>query len=247
MEWGSTFIMVLAMFQVSGSLSDQETTKSETPSAASGTLSDSNSGSAAAPSSASAASDKALLPAVRDELLSRVKKDQDARTTLIEWMKQTKFSTLPKPIKDPTLLTEFKKITETMAAVDQENLEFLKRLVGKHGWLSRTLVSADGAKAAWLMLQHADSDREFQKECLEMMKGLPAGEVEGKDIAYLTDRILVNEGQPQIYGTQIKSSASGGLELAPLLEPELVDERRKKMGLGPIQEYLSEIRKQFGP
>lgn len=244
MEWGSTLVMVLAMFQVSGSLSDQETTKSPTPPAASGTLSDSASGSAAA--TASAASDKALLPDVRDELLSRVKKDQDVRTTLIEWMKQTKFSQLPKPIKDPTLLTEFKKITETMAAVDQDNLAFLKRLVEKHGWLSRTLVSTDGAKAAWLMLQHADSDREFQKACLEMMKGLPAGEVDGKDIAYLTDRILVNEGQPQIYGTQIKSSANGGLELAPLLEPEQVDERRKKMGLGPIEEYLSEIRKQFG-
>jgi hypothetical protein len=247
MEWGSILVMALVMSQVSGSLSDQEATKKSTPPAASGSLSDSNSGSTAAPASTPATGGKALLPDVRNELLSRVKKDQVARTTLIEWMKQTKFSQLPKPIKDQSLIGEFKKITETMAAVDQENLEFLKRLVEKHGWLSRTLVSADGAKAAWLMLQHADSDREFQKKCLEMMKGLPAGEVEGKDIAYLTDRILVNEGQPQIYGTQIKSSANGGLELAPLFEPEQVDERRKKMGLGPIEEYLSEIRKQFGP
>lgn len=246
MEWGSTLVMLLALFQVSGSLSDSQPSKDATPPAASGSLSDSNS-STSSPSAPPAASGKALLPDVREELLSRVKKDQDARTTLIEWMKQTKFSQLPKPIKDPMLISEFKKITDSMSAVDQDNLAFLKRLVEKHGWLSRTLVSADGAKAAWLMLQHADSDREFQKECLEMMKGLPAGEVEGKDVAYLTDRILVNEGQPQIYGTQIKSAANGGLELAPLFEPEQVDERRKKMGLGPIQEYLDEIRKQFGP
>jgi len=185
-----------------------------------------------------------LLPEVRTELLRREKLDQEVRQKLIQWLKETGFTQIPKPVTDAKLLKELGELSAQLAAVDEENLKYLKEMVTKHTWLSRSLVGQDGAKAAWLILQHSDKDREFQKQCLKVMEGLPENEVDKKDIAYLTDRVLVGEGKEQYFGTQIRTNEQGELEVAPLFEPENVDERRKRVGLPPLQEYLEMVRGQ---
>jgi hypothetical protein len=43
-------------------------------------------------------------------------------------------------------------------------------VIEKHGWPGKSLVGADGAQAAWLLVQHADLDREFQRQCLPLLK-----------------------------------------------------------------------------
>ena len=56
-------------------------------------------------------------------------------------------------------------------------------------------------------------------------------------VAYLTDRVLTNEGKEQLYGTQ--SWSEGGVEyLQPLQDPARVNERRRAVGLGPLPEPL---------
>ena len=62
-------------------------------------------------------------------------------------------------------------------------------------------------------------------------------------LAYLTDRVLVNEGSPQIYGTQIQD-IEGNAVLRPVEDPDHLDKRRREMGLGPITDYLH-ILKEF--
>jgi hypothetical protein len=49
----------------------------------------------------------------------------------------------------------------------------------------------------------------------------------------MKDRILMFDGKPQIYGTQIKNG-----KLYKLESPETVNERRKAMGMEPIEQYL---------
>ena len=78
----------------------------------------------------------------------------------------------------------------------------MRTQIDEHGWLGKTLVGEDGAHHAWLLVQHADFDKDFQSSCLKLMSAQPKGEVSGVDIAYLTDRILVANGKPQKYGTQ---------------------------------------------
>jgi hypothetical protein len=56
----------------------------------------------------------------------------------------------------------------------------------------------------------------------------------------LTDRVEVKAGHPQIYGTQL-SLHDGAWKLDPLLDSAHVDERRAKMGLGPLSVYLSKV------
>jgi len=192
-----------------------------------------------------ASTEQILLPEVRVELIKRERLDQKARKDLMDFLKTAGFAQLPKPITDTNLLARMKEVSDRLAAIDDDNLKYMKPMIEKHGWLSKTLVGTDGAKAAWLMLQHSDKDREFQKQCLEVMKKLPQGEVDPKDIAYLTDRVLIGEGKEQLYGTQLRTNTKGELEIAPLFEPGAVDERRQRMGLGPLKDYLEMVKKQF--
>jgi hypothetical protein len=98
-------------------------------------------------------------------------------------------------------------------------------------------VGADGAHAAWLLAQHADRDRPFQKRCLGLLqKAVKAGEASGQDLAYLTDRVRVGEGKKQRYGTQFRT-VNGKMEPYPIEDEASVDRRRKEVGLGTLAEY----------
>ena len=50
----------------------------------------------------------------------------------------------------------------------------------------------------------------------------------------MKDRILMDKGKPQIFGSQIKNG-----KLYDLEAPETVNERRQEMGLEPIEDYLN--------
>ncbi len=133
-----------------------------------------------------------------------------------------------------------------MAAVDADNLRWLREVVAAHGWPARSLVGADGANAAWLLAQHADRDPGFQRQCLDLMtEAVGRGEASGTDLAYLTDRVLLAEGRPQVYGTQM-TGRDGGWKPRPLQDPERVDERRATAGLGPLADYIADIERVYG-
>lgn len=131
------------------------------------------------------------------------------------------------------------------ASLDKKHTAALKRLVRQHGWPTISLVGQKAANAAWLLAQHADHDPEFQESCLAMMKALPQKEIIPKDIAYLTDRVLVARGQPQLYGTQFWDYGDG-LEPRPIQNESELDQRRKRMGLGSFTEYVKEHYKLYG-
>ena len=52
------------------------------------------------------------------------------------------------------------------------------------------------------------------------------------DLAYLTDRVLMHRGEPQVYGTQYHVS-DGVLELWTVRDPAGLDQRRAALGLEP--------------
>lgn len=60
-------------------------------------------------------------------------------------------------------------------------------------------------------------------------------------MAKLEDRVAIHQGKKQLYGTQIgMDERTGKYYLLPLEDPDNVDNRREKMGLGPIAAYLSQ-------
>lgn len=122
---------------------------------------------------------------------------------------------------------------------DRENLPWLRQAIAEHGWPGASLVGTDGAHAAWLLVQHADADPGFQRHCLDRMTAaVEAGEATQRDLAYLTDRVLLAEGRQQEYGTQL-ISRGGKWVPRNLRDLEGVDERRAAAGLGPLADYLA--------
>lgn len=166
---------------------------------------------------------KPTHPELRRELLDAMKVDQDARKKLVEGMKEGGQID--------------SKIMFQVVQIDKKNRAWMGEVVEKHGWPGATMVGVDGAHAAWILVQHSDADLPFQKQCLELMKKMPEGEVSGKDIAYLTDRVLCAEKLPQVYGTQL-SQQGDQLTPLPIKDEEHVDERRAEVGLGPLSDYL---------
>jgi hypothetical protein len=150
--------------------------------------------------------------ALRAELLRRMEKDQEARLAYDEGR---------------------------FAEVDTENLPWLKRLVAERGWPGSSLVGVDGAHAMWLLVQHATADPAFMRQCLELLTAaVAAGEASRVDQAYLTDRVLLHEGEQQVYGTQL--TRQGGKWVPKnLRDPDGVEERRAAVGMKPLAEVLA--------
>lgn len=121
---------------------------------------------------------------------------------------------------------------------DRERTDRLREIIAEFGWPTFRLVGTDGATAAWVIAQHSDHDPTFQQRALRLMRAAArVGQADRIELAYLTDRVAVNTGRPQTYGTQI-TCVDGDIAPAPLIDPDHVDERRAAVGLGPLQEYL---------
>lgn len=186
------------------------------------------------------------LPALREELLTRTIRDQKARMAWIE--KTNEFAATGKSERDkqtPAEQAELSKLIGAVLQADKENTTWLKAIVAKQGWPTISDIGKDGFNAAWLLVQHADADRPFQKQCLELMEKLPRNEVIPTNVAYLTDRVLVAEGKKQKYGTQF-TQVDGKHQPQPIEDEANVDKRRKELGLSTMAEYTRQIEKMYG-
>jgi hypothetical protein len=118
--------------------------------------------------------------------------------------------------------------------VDRVNTGRMKEIVEQFGWPGYSLVGSEGATAAFLIAQHADRDFAFQEYCLELMRdAVAAGDASAQHLAFLTDRVRVNQNRPQLYGTQV-GIVEGQCVLKEIEDAPGVNERRFAMGLPPI-------------
>lgn len=124
--------------------------------------------------------------------------------------------------------------------VDAANTARLAEIVNAHGWPTRSLVGDDGANAAWLLAQHSDRLPDLQRRFLDLMReAVAANEARAVDLAYLTDRVAVHAGQPQVYGTQLCRDPGGRLSAYEIADPDTVDQRRAALGLCPLADYIT--------
>lgn len=92
-------------------------------------------------------------------------------------------------------------------------------------------------RSLFLLTQHADEDVELQEKILAKFKANP-DVLPATSIALLTDRVKVNQGQPQVYGSQLEC-VEGGYRPKPVENYEEVDARRATVGLEPIADYIA--------
>ncbi len=123
--------------------------------------------------------------------------------------------------------------------LNSKNLQDLEEIIAEHGWPKSSIVKGSAAQAAFLIVQHADL--ETQKKYLPMMqKAAENGDASWSSLALLIDRVRMREGQAQLYGSQvIRNTETGAFEPFEIEDPANVNVRRKEVGLGPIEDYLS--------
>lgn len=182
-------------------------------------------------------------PELRQELLAMSAEDQRVRREMLSELGEQGF-TFGSAESFGNLKVLFIMLREgwKQSQLGRKNRGRLEEIVETHGWPGKTLVGEDGASAAWLLVQHSDADVAFQKRCLALMEAVPKEEVSAKNLAYLTDRVLVAEQKMQRYGTQMGAN----FEVRPIEDAEHVDARRAEIGLPPLADYVADAKKQRG-
>ncbi|MFJ4562263.1 DUF6624 domain-containing protein [Streptomyces caelestis] len=118
----------------------------------------------------------------------------------------------------------------------------LSEIMDEHGWPTAELVGEEAARAAWLIAQHADRQLDVQRRALHLMRqAVSAGSAGPRELAFLRDRTLVNEGRKQLYGTQIAGVKDGAPVPWPCEEPEHMDELRAEVGIEPFDAYVAKF------
>ena len=121
---------------------------------------------------------------------------------------------------------------------DRQRAKRLFDIITRYGWPDEQMVGTEGETAAWLIAQHTDFDIKLQAHFLKLLrtcvrkKGAPA-----PHLAYLEDRVRVNQGRPQLYGTQFRLNKLGKLTLWKIENRKQLDIKRKRIGLEPIALY----------
>jgi hypothetical protein len=132
-----------------------------------------------------------------------------------------------------------------MKAMHDRNAELLNNIIDRIGYPTIDKLGKEASEAAWLVIQHSIGKPAFMKKCLTLLEtAVNERKAEPRHLAYLSDRIAVFEGRPQLYGTQFDWDESG------LLSPGLYDDvtkvnaRRKSIGLNTLEEQTDLIRRQ---
>lgn len=182
--------------------------------------------------------------------------DTDLVWNPIEVSKQRRYE------KSCNFLRQIPAQYEKMRADVQENEEFYSRtrfeafnnydirelclIWNEFGWPSEENFDAKCAIGAWIIAQHADHNPVFQQKVLWTL-GKINTPLALQHYAFLIDRIKVNKGELQLYGTQLNEQGllyNIAAEIDPNLEPSeataqvfaIVNNRREAVGFCPLED-----------
>ena len=138
-------------------------------------------------------------------------------------------------------------------SVDAINVTRVAALLDSMGYPKRHDYGDSAGLATFFVIQHADI--KYQQKYLPLFEQTAKdGEIEWKNVVYMIDRVRLEKGQKQLYGTQIqplKDPITGYLTdkavIAPIENEEKVNERRAKVGLGTIEQEAKDFGINYTP
>lgn len=122
--------------------------------------------------------------------------------------------------------------------LDVSNLVSVEQILDKCGMPNIATAGEKGMSAIWLVIQHASAEKRAQY-FPQLLDAAKKGDLERQDIALMQDRMLMDAGNAQLYGSQIIMNEDGSYSLYELKDPSTVDARRAVMGMGPLSEYVN--------
>jgi len=168
-----------------------------------------------------------------DSLLCDIgRKDQAVRA---DWAKMATGSVTKEEAIEYAL-----KLDET----DSTNLASVSRILDTYGWPSGLSDAAN--KAIFLVIDHSDL-KTMNKYIGLFRDAVEKGYLSMNDLVTMEDRMLMNAGKPQKYGTQAYSLVEDGktvIYIWPVEDPDRLDALRKSVGLIPIEDYLEMVKQQ---
>ena len=102
------------------------------------------------------------------------------------------------------------------------------------GWLSKSEVGENCSMAQFLVIQHSNLECQVKRED-RIKDPVQRCLIEPQVYALLLDRISVQEGEKQLYGTQLTFD---GCTYLPVKDEKNLNQRRLDFGLLPIETYL---------
>lgn len=127
---------------------------------------------------------------------------------------------------------EVRKGNGDMMLVDQQNRKSVVSILEKCGFPQADEVNSTSYNAIFLVLQHSPGPL-MGHYYREVEKAVAAGKINRSTFALMQDRLLMDFGYKQVYGTQIRNN-----QLYELQDPDHVNQRRAEVGLGPIETYV---------
>ena len=122
---------------------------------------------------------------------------------------------------------------KTGAVVDSVNTILLDAILDNHPQLSIDDVGKWGMITVFSVIQHSSSLKKYQQLMDRWYKN---GDIPAGNFALYTDRVLVDENKPQIYGTQL-ATVNEEVMFVPIDDIDRIEENRMKMGLISIERY----------
>jgi len=101
-------------------------------------------------------------------------------------------------------------------------------------------------RVIFLVIDHSDL-KTMNKYLGLFHDAVEKGYMPMNDLVTMEDRMLMNAGKPQKYGTQAYSLVEDGktvIYIWPVEDPDKLDALRKSVGLIPIEDYLEIVRQQ---
>ncbi len=136
-----------------------------------------------------------------------------------------------------------KKFRDFQDSVFAAHQTLVIKVFDKYSYPGYDQVGKKGSNNFWLLVQHCDEQPKFQQQVLAAMKKeVDKGNADPVNFAYLTDRVRLNVGQKQLYGTQLAYNTDSCQAIPRLLADSLnVNQRRKSLGMEPVEAYLNQM------
>lgn len=129
-------------------------------------------------------------------------------------------------------------LTLRLQAEDGARARRLAQIIAGKGWPTHTMVGAQAARGAWLVAQHAPA-QDLKRWLVLMQAAADRHEMNLPNLATSIDRVLVNDGQEQLYGTQFHAGPDGARVPRPTAAIAQIDARRYSMGMSSYAQYLA--------
>ncbi|WP_342644767.1 TonB family protein [Mucilaginibacter sp. CSA2-8R] len=121
--------------------------------------------------------------------------------------------------------------------LDAANLIKAEKMIARYGYPGKALVGPQHQSTIFLVIQH--NDTEVQEKYLPLLTlAVQKGDLRPASLAIITDRVKTGHNELQIYGSQTHETPDG-VKLYPIADEANVNKRRAKVGLEPLQQYLT--------